>query len=308
MKKNFCKNTYFLIIFFLIISCTDFTSEKRFNEDYIVITGMIYSNKPITMENPIFVGTTADINNLDIESLAVKSAVVYILDLKNNIKHYLSFDHNMPDSALIQEQLKIGFYDTLEEFIPVSGNSYRIVVKINTDSVYAETTIPKDFITEPNEKFIDNENTEIPLLEYHQIDNYPIQLKLNNCDELPILMEYYCLEEWYNAYWISENDLKETPKSPNHYENTLNGAPRLKSQLSTYSPTIINDEYIIKLASKMSDYTFYGKHRIRVAIVDENYYNYKFKSTGYFHGGVINGVGYFGSATRYTLYTNIVND
>jgi hypothetical protein len=53
-------------------------------------------------------------------------------------------------------------------------------------------------------------------------------------------------------------------------------------------------------------YVFFGRYRISLYIVDDNYYRYSFMPEGYFHGGVHGGLGYFGSAGGGRMYAKIV--
>ena len=55
-----------------------------------------------------------------------------------------------------------------------------------------------------------------------------------------------------------------------------------------------------------SNLLFFGRYRISVFHVDENYYRYLYKPEGYNFGGVEQGIGYFGSRSGQSIYTRVI--
>ena len=52
-------------------------------------------------------------------------------------------------------------------------------------------------------------------------------------------------------------------------------------------------------------FIFYGKYRVRVWVIDDNYYRFNYMLDGYLYGGIHNALGYFGSASGGELYARI---
>ena len=82
----------------------------------------------------------------------------------------------------------------------------------------------------------------------------------------------------------------------------MDGSPRRNTTYETYLP---NDENVFRLRYIQPAFVFYGKHRVSFLSIDDNFYKYLYKSQGYFYGGVTGGIGYFGSASRQTMYTKV---
>jgi len=282
----------------------ELTAPKRFKKDYIVITGFIFANEPVTKQNRIFVGVTADANHLKLEDLILQNALVYIIDLETDEKYYFTFYHNIPENQIIEDPLIIGFYDPLELFIPEHGKTYRIVVLYENEIVYAETTVPSNFTVIQNNYFVSDEYLVIPSISVDKIDDIVLEIKVSNIDKHILIIEYFCLEEWNNAYWINQNEYNK-PINKLDYENIISGYPRRKRVLETFLPNEVNEEHIISLTLNKSNFLFYGKYKVSLLIINENYYNYQNTNMGMFNGGIVNGIGYFDSASRQVFFTNI---
>jgi len=141
---------------------------------------------------------------------------------------------------------------------------------------------------------------------YDDIDNqYPVQISVKEGIETVLYEEYYCLESWYNAYYIQDM-FEEKPETESDYEDSMTGYPRKAISYGRYLPKIVDNEFLIKIPFVKSGFTFYGKHQVTLSLIDNNYFYYLYKTQGYFQGGVNNGIGYFGSASRKKLYTNII--
>lgn len=290
-----------LILTIALASCDNLTSGKRFNKDYIVLSGTIFANETITLENPIFIGSTVDVNSGNITDFLYHDAIVYIKDTETNQKQYLSFGFNQTDKGY-----NIGYFDPTNSFLIESGKTYRLTAFVGADSIWAETTVPDDFTVLENQGYTDDANAQYPSMAHKDIDDlYSLEISVSKLEETRINVEYFCLEDWRNAYFVLNDFMGDKPEKETDYENTMNGFPRRNVDFYTYFPRHINDEFLIKIPFNQVNYIFYGKHRVTVQVIDENSYKYKYKSQGYFNGGVKNGIGYFGSAARKILYTNV---
>ncbi|MCK9328914.1 MAG: hypothetical protein M0Q94_03465 [Candidatus Cloacimonetes bacterium] len=294
---------YLVLIFCLmiLISCNQNTSGIRFENDYIVVSGMLYGGEYITQENPIFIGKTIDISNGNLLDFYYSDAEVKIIEDSTGKSINLEF--------FIQNQgnkVLIGYYDPTESFLIDFGKTYNLIAYVNDDSVWASTKIPDDFSILPNEGFTYNPEADFPQMIYDDIDNqYPVQISVKEGIETVLYEEYYCLESWYNAYYIQDM-FEEKPETESDYEDSMTGYPRKAISYGRYLPKIVDNEFLIRIPFVKSGFTFYGKHQVTLSLIDNNYFYYLYKTQGYFQGGVNNGIGYFGSASRKKLYTNII--
>ena len=303
-----CRYLRIVIILWVLSAsgCIELTSGKRYQNDYIVVAGALIAGKPITMENPIFIGRTIDIDNFYLERMVLPDLLVYIENVKTAEKQFLSYSDNISDSLYNQPILNIGYYDLSDSFIIDHLTKYRIVAKIGADSVWAETSVPDSFVVEFSEFFTADVHSVFPAISYNElVDLEPLQIIVNKKEEMTIQVEYYCLQEWETAYWVFADKSDQTPQSALEYENIISGYPRKKVVTNTYLPEFIDDKYTILLPIAQNDFLFYGEYRIRISIVDDNISDYKNNKSGFYSGGINNGIGYFGSIATFDVFTNI---
>jgi len=292
------KKLLIILAVIFLYACVKLTSGKRFQNDYIVMSGNIFAGEYITLKEPIFIGKTIDVNDINIVDLFVYNAKVYILDKENKNRQDLIFGAEIDENIF-----NVGYYDPTESFMIESGRTYLLVAIVGQDSVWAETTVPDPFSILENEGFTDDKNSDFPEIVHSRIDDlYPIKLKVSDQDEKAVYIEYYCLEDWENAFYILSDYLGEKPQSALEYENTMSGSPRKNTSLNIYLP---KEDQTIETINNQFHFIFYGSYKVSVHIVDDNFLKYRYKSMGYFHGGINNGIGFFGSMSRKLLYTNI---
>lgn len=290
-----------LISIISLVSCQDYVSGTRFNNDYVVVSAVLYGGETISKENPVFIGKTIDVRGGNIFDFFYDDAVVKIIDIETGNMQILDFFVD-----ITQNRPKIGYYDTSENFIIESGKTYKLIAYVNNDSVWATTTVPNPFEIMPNPGFTANPDTIFPKMVYNAIDSrYTVELNVFDENEKVVMEEYYCMEEFKNAYFILDNFWGKQPETESDYESTMTGFPRKRQSFYSFLPRQINSKNIISLPFLKSSFIFYGKHRLTISVIDNNYYSYLYKTQGYFHGGINNGIGYFGSATRQTIYTEV---
>jgi len=293
----------------LFISCMDLTSGKKYLKDETVVAGIIYSSKSINKDSPIYLGKTKDIDNLYLEDMVLSSILVYIVDIETEKRQYLTYYDNISDSLYQQPVLKVGYYDATQTFNIVSGQTYRLIAKTGVDSVWAETTVPLDINILPNNGFSFDVNIDPPSIAYHQIDNFnPLGIQLKEHKSSTIIIEIYCMEEWTDAYFVLSNEQFETPKSAVDYENIISGYPRKKVIIQQVNVDDINSKSTINIFLAQTDFTFFGRYRVSISLVDDNYHNFLCNKLSYLNGGIIGGLGYFGSATQKIIYTTITRE
>ena len=291
-----------LILILALTSCVEFTSDKRFATEYIVMSGTIYAGETITLESPIFIGRSVSVNIIDIRRLFISDAQVYITDIETSISQDLSFGYD-------EDNFKIGYYDPSESFIIESGKTYRLTAIVGRDTVWAETTVPQDFEILENSGYTYDVNSVYPKMVFNEIDEFhTITLRVTDEIETVVYLEHYCLEEFEDATFIRTSGLIErTLESEEDYESFMSGFPRRSSFIFNYFPSLVEGELLVRTIGNSQDFIFYRRHRVTVAVVDENFFKYRYKSMSFFQGGINNGIGFFGSAVRKILYTDVVS-
>ncbi|MCL2065454.1 MAG: DUF4249 domain-containing protein [Candidatus Cloacimonetes bacterium] len=292
------KILFSLILCLSLLSCTDFTTGKRFENDYIVIAGLIYDGETISKENPIVIGRSIPVKGGNLSDFFIADATVFIEDIETNERQDLVFFVDLIESFC-------GYYDATESFYIKSGKSYKLTAIVDADTIWAVTTVPDSFEILDNEGFSFDENY-FPEMRQMDIDeHYPLDIKVSKKEIVVIYKEYFCLENWYEAEIILADILgigNSYLDSEDDYSNSMDGSPRRNTTYENYLP---NDENVFRLRYIQPAFVFYGKHRVSLMSIDDNFYKYLYKSQGYFYGGVTGGIGYFGSASRQTMYTKV---
>ena len=285
-------------------ACADLTSGRRFHEPYMVIAGTIIAGEPISRDNPIFIGRTIDVNGGNLLDLFIANATVFIEEVESEQRQQL-----FPVPIVIGDifNISMGYFDPTGNFIIKPGKTYRLTAIVGVDTVWAETTVPDEFTVLENFGYIQNLSETFPQMSHSDIDRYfPIEISVGRQENKRVFIEFYCLEKWENAYYVLSDFLGSTPINAADYENPMNGAPRRMTDFGVYFPSQRDGQYIIRTPFNQLHFIFFGKYRVTVKIVDENFHTYRYKSEGFFHGGVNNGIGFFGSASRQVLFTEIV--
>ena len=290
-----------LVIFLIFLSSCDLTSGKRHNENFIVITANIYAGEYITKDNPILITRSISVNGGSLDMLLVDDALVTIQEKETEISCRLRFFIDYKSGAF-------GYYDPLESILVESSKTYVLTVKVQGVAITAETTVPDEFMVLPNAGYTTDGNATFPSMIHKTIDElYPIEIKVDKQENIPIFVEYYCLEDWPYVMYVYDDWIGDMgPATEEDYEGIMDGFPRRNTFYATAYPHIDENGFVITVPFSQLNYFFYGEYRTTVMRIDENYFKYLYKSEGYLHGGVQGGIGYFGSASRITLYTKIV--
>lgn len=305
------------IAMLILTACEDNTSGVRYeNDSYLILIGSLRDGEPVGPENPVFLGQTipADGGNLADMTLP-ETADVVIHDLSNDQSYPLIPFGVVPDT-LSGDSLYVyfdpNFMDSGNALIPQPGVTYRIEAVTPTDSVWAETTMPARITLEENAGYtfeFPQNDAGFPTMSYEVINQeHPLMIHSDSGEEHRMLFRFYCLEEFEDQpeYINKILDQPDSPEEPEQYEDPYNGSPRKIRWYNLYKPRPDNGGYVIREAGYKSAFVFYGKYKVSVFSIDENYYKYLYKSEGYDWGGIHNGKGYFGSMSGQEMYTKII--
>ncbi len=298
------KITILLILIGILLAftaCSDYVSGPRYENEKYIVTGLLVKGQGITLQNPIVVGRTINVNGGNIANIAIDSAQVRIIDITDNNQSYpLSFDINYAE-------LKLGYFDQSNQLIISAGHTYKLEAVIGSDTLSAFTTVPDSIRVMDNEGYSFQNVLPYHTMKYDLIDiDYKTKIETFSPNNVNIFVEYYCLDEWDEVeYTISFGGITK-PESEEEYENMLDGSPRKYTDYFQYKPVLENGHYTLSLGFTQLSYEFFGNYRVKVYAIDNNYYSYLYKPEGYRFGGIKNGYGYFGSANGQTLWTKII--
>ncbi len=281
--------------------CDDFTSSERYDEDYYVITGLLYEGYPI---QPIFIGKTFSPFDDDFTDMNIPDAEVFIKEFNGD---------TLVDSVqLVYFPLEegIGVYiDPLQTKIISSNYIYRIEAQIEEELVWAETEVPVSIYVLPDEAFTTDSTTVFPQLEYETADSeHPLVIQTIDDEVVNLMFEFYCLLEFEDEpQYIATFGDHETPEDEEEYED-MNGFPRRVDFYTSYLPVLDPEtgQYFVTESAYSGAIVFYGDYEISVYSISQNYFNYLYMTEGYTHGGIQNGFGYFGAVSGISLYTEVI--
>jgi len=302
---------YIIIIVIILITACDLTSPERFERDELVIAGYLQAGKPVSIDNPIFIGKTVSTEGGNFEDVFIDSAFVTIENIDEVITDTLQFGFS---------EFKIGYYN--DDLVIKAGNTYKIMVETEIDSMliyaYAFTTVPdsiyldldyNDLVT-VEYGFADEYDEILPQIPYDEIeDNFPVYSRYDDGSVVYTYYNYYCLEEFSTDLEFTEpimgyEHLEEDDEES--YNSPLSRNMRESSMIWRYQP-LQDDEGNWYLLEETYDggFSYYGRYRLTIYSVDQNFYTYKYHSESHLYGGIVGGIGYFGSVSGEDFYTKV---
>ncbi|MFC1887265.1 hypothetical protein ACFLYK_00475 [Candidatus Cloacimonadota bacterium] len=302
-----------LAIIAAILGCDDFTSEVRYDDSVYTLTGLLYEGESVTVDNAIFIGRSIDAYGGNLNNVIIDNALVKLYNVTRNDSIQLEFvivpPQNDGDLPLI------GYYDPTGSFNIFANETYRIKADIPVDNTYisleATTIIPDSIVANvlQDTAFISDPLNEFPELVFDTANQeHPLNIGTFSPETVKLKVEFYCLEEYNNAYYIQDfPGANDTPEDEEEYEDPIWGFPRKIWYYTEYNPNPTNEDYYLIIdAGYKVNFIFYGRYKLTVSSVDENYYNFLYMTNNYLHGGIINGFGYFGSVSEDVIYTKVV--
>lgn len=306
---------YFLLIIILITltACDDYTSGVRYKEPVYTLTGLLYKGETVTAERAIFIGRSINAYEGNLTEVIIDDASVILYNQTRNDSVQLEFVLVPPENEA--ELPQIGYYDPTGSFVIYASETYRIQADIPVESSFlrleATTTIPDSIVANvlQDTAFTEDPLAEFPALHYETANQqHPLNIGTFSPESVKLKFEFYCLEDYYNAYYIQDFPGAEaTPEDEEEYEDPIWGFPRKVWYYAIYAPNPTNEGYyLIRDSGYKINFIFYGNYRITVSSIDDNYYNFLYMTNNYLHGGIVNGYGYFGSVCEDVIYTNVV--
>lgn len=311
------KNIFILLTVIFALSSCDTTSSARYDNQMLVIGGYLVAGENIPPENPIFVGKTIETDGGSFTDIFLDNAQVIIIETASNDTFLLNF------AIIFDEYENPVFGYNCPDITILPQHTYRIEVNAIIDSepvfAWAETTVPEivdidmDYYNTADEQngYAETYSDILPKIPYEEVDdNYPIYLALNSGESINTNYKFYCLEEFSTDLEFTEpfmdfTHLEEDDEEA--YNSIMSNNLRETNILWRYKPQLDEDGNWFRLDDYYAGgFRYFARYKLTVYIVDENYYTFNYHSQSYLHGGINNGIGYFGSVTGKDFYTEIV--
>ncbi len=305
-----------LILIAFIAGC-DLTSDDRWNDNIVVITGNLPAGGYVDEMHPITIGRAVEADGGSVDDLYADDAEVKLINVTR--QDTISLQYNVHFTA--DQEMKIGYIDAGLEMQIHYGETYRLEALVDSMFAYGETTVPDEVETNVdvngNQTLTRGYTTTymepLPEIVYDLCDEqFPVEITTSNDETHYVRYLHYCLEDFsteieYTIQFAGREHLEEDDED--YWDPVIGSGMRQNSWTSRYSPVLKdNGDYSIYDDFYASGFSFYGRYRFDIIIMDENYYMYKTVPEGFIHGGIHGGVGYFGSSIVNTYYTNIVKE
>jgi hypothetical protein len=167
--------------------------------------------------------------------------------------------------------------------------TYHLTVRTGTETLTATTTTPAaiTFLREPR---------ELPGTMPHAAiaNSFPIVVTGPDPEQI-LYLDLYCLESYQDARYVHALGSSDTPQDDNEYGGE-NGEPRHISayfHMNDIDP--VPGGYLVSFYGDMM--WFYGRYRVTLCAIDDNEYQYLYRDHPELHGGIVGGIGVFGSTS-----------
>lgn len=282
-KLHLCTCLLFVALLCLGGCSGDTTSPTTRNE--IVVFGYLYVGESLDEDNAILIARTMPVDEYyDPEDAVIEDALVTV-----------TREGSSPDTL---RMVRPGYYANPDILVdPLT--TYHLRVEIDgEDPMTATTTTPLPFTMTSIPR-------EIPGVMRHEDipDSFSMKLTCGDPDQI-FLLDVYCLEEWQDARYINPFGNHEKPDDYDEYGRD-NEEPRHIYAFFRIKNVEKEDElYRISFYSAMM--VFYGRYAVQLMSIDKNQYNYLWKEHPEESGGIVGGIGVFGSACRERYEVEVV--
>ena len=245
--------------------------------DEIAVFGHLYVGETVSAANAIHVSRVKPIDeHYDRDAAAVSDAIVTLTAAGG--------------AADTLELVAPGAYAD-STIVITERTTYQLHIEIPGDRVVTAAT------TTPLTIQINGGPPELPQTVPQAIlqDTYPVLVSCDDPEQI-ILTDVYCLEEWQNAQWIYPIGPDDTPQNYEEYGGDDDEPRHIFAYFHVNDVVQEAGQYVVDFYGAMM--AFYGKYTVHVSAIDTNVYDYLYKDHPEENGGVVGGIGLFGSACR----------
>ncbi|MCF7913438.1 MAG: hypothetical protein K9M99_13000 [Candidatus Cloacimonetes bacterium] len=300
------KNMWIIIITgaFLLSSCSENTSGSRYPESSYYVSCVLEAQSYVDADKAVKLGSTMDIENARWDLLPVSTAQVTITEFSPAGLQTAIVELVWNDEAR-------GYIDEDHEMLIRPEYCYHLqIVTIDGKLIEADTSVPMainvlgDSQCNPAPAWAFDEPADDWLSLPADIadSQHPVQIVTQNDEEFNLYTEFWCYEDYTEAEYIYPEDDQNFPADDEEYMGSSQQYPRRSMSFYMYQP----ENRLVNYNSYQGQMKFYGRTRMEVYSIDDNYINYLYKSEGYMSGGIKGGIGVFGSRCGRKLYTRVV--
>lgn len=279
-----------LVLTVLAIGCSDDATEPP-TRDEVAVFGYLYVGEAVSVENAILVTRVRPVGEFyDPAEAAVNDALV---TLRRE-------GESKPETLVA---VGPGSYAAPDYRIEARA-AYDLAVEIPGDrTLHARTTTPFALEAEGGPPVLPD---SVP----HAIlqGAFPVYLACDDPEQIA-LVDVYCREEWETARYIYPFGDREGPEDYAEYGGD-NREPRhivayfRLSDLVRVAGGGGDERFIVDFYSAMM--AFYGTYTVQMFTIDRNYYNFLYRDHPEEEGGIVGGIGVFGSACRRSWEVRVV--
>ena len=254
--------------------------------DEIAVFGFLYVGEAVSDSNAVLVTRTQPVlDSFDPVEAAVTNATVTLRREGDSVGDTLSM-------------VRPGYYANPSITIDML-TAYHLTVSVPGEEVITATTttpVSYNLLSGPRPLPGTMRHADIP-------DRFPFELVCYDEEQI-FFLDVYCLESWEDARYIIPFGDHDRPDDEEEYGYD-NGEPR---RISAYF-------HIKDVARQGSRYTidfysalmvFWGKYEVSLLTVDDNYYNYLYREHPEESGGIVGGIGVFGSGCRSRYLVKVI--
>lgn len=281
---------YILLLSTLIVwfACDKNPSAPEYQKE-IAIYGYLWGNEPLDAERAILISWSQPISSYyDLNKAAISNAKVSLRDMTNDIEYSLEDAPERP-----------GFYFN-DMLIIHPKTIYKLTVEVEEKVITATTTVPPE-LKLTTKLLPDTVNIE-------KRDDLgirkPIFLDCEDVDRL-VVVDMFCNEAYENAEYINPfADNHKFPDTQEEYDGGKNAEPRhimAFAKCKEFGTDLYQGEPVIFWYHSMI--VFYGSNTLQVMAIDDNYHRFLYSEHPELNGGILGGIGVFGSlmGERYEL-------
>ncbi len=281
----------FVGLLLIMAACSKNPVAPDFQKE-ITVFGYLWGDRYLSADRAIMIAWTGPIAEYyDLQKAGVQDARVTITDMESGQIYMLHNTLARPafyyqDSLLVQPQ-----------------HRYRLVVQAPDRTLSAETTTPAMPALTTSLSATTVNQVQTTDISYEK----PIYLECENKDQI-ILVSMFCNESFSDAEYIKPfTDNNTRPRNQEEYDGGRNAEPRHIQAFMRYrdlvAPLYAGRHAIYWYGAML---VFYGSNTLQVLAIDDNYHHYLYMEHAELNGGVVGGIGLFGSVCgeEYLLHVN----
>jgi len=246
--------------------------------DEIAVFAFLYVGEAVSDSNAMLITRTRPLlDPYDPAEAAVTTATVTLRREEDSVPDTLSMVHP-------------GYYANPSVIID-SLTVYHLTVIVPGEEVITATTatpVPYDLLNGPQPLPDTMRHADIP-------DSFPFALTCPDEEQI-FLLDVYCLESWEDARYINPFGDHDRPGNEEEYGYETGEPRHIFAYFRIEDVAREDDTYTIGFYSAMM--AFWGSYEVSLLAIDDNYYNYLYREHPEESGGIVGGIGVFGSAFR----------